>query len=249
MAWGRKLWRDGPVFDPVVSGLSAARHLDAKRRSEAGQGRRGSGVFAQNTKDFALDGDVGGRGVDRSHLGVRGLQADHGSFAIEALEGGVRAVDEGDDDLAFARGAGAFNQDVVAGDDVLVTHGVAADLEGEDFAVADDVAEGDAFRGFDGFDGLAGGDAAQERQAFGAFFAAAGWEYVDGPAAVMGALEEALVLQVGDVFVHCGERTEAEAAGDLLKGWGVAVLLGEGGEEVENLFLPSRDSHAPDCSE
>ncbi len=40
----------------------------------------------------------------------------------------------------------------------------------------------------------------------------------------MGALEEALVLEIGDVLVDGGERAEAEAGGDLLVGGGVAVL-------------------------
>jgi hypothetical protein len=48
---------------------------------------------------------------------------------------------------------------------VLVAHGVSADFEGEDLAIADDVAERDTFRGFNGFDGLAGGDAAEQGKA------------------------------------------------------------------------------------
>jgi len=44
---------------------------------------------------------------------------------------------------------------------VLVAHGVTSYLESEDFAVADDVGEGDALGAFDGLDGLAGGDAAE----------------------------------------------------------------------------------------
>ena len=127
---------------------------------------------------------------------------------------------------------------------MLVAHGVAADFKGEDFAVANDIAQRDAFRGFDGFDGLAGGDAAEERQAIGASFSGADREYVDGTAAIVGALEETLVLKVGDVFMHSGERAEAQAAGDLLVGGGVAVLLGEVGKEVDDFFLPPCDSHA-----
>ncbi len=204
----------------------------------------GSGVFAEDSEDLALDADVGGRGVDGGHLGVGGLEADHVAFAVEALEGGVGTVDQGDDDLALAGGAGALDEDVVAGDDVLVAHGVAADLKGEDFAVADDVVEGDALGGFDGFDGLAGGDAAKEREAVGAFLAGARGQHVDGAAAVVGALQEAFVLQIGDVLVHGGQRTEAETAGDFLVGGGVAVLLREAGKEVDDLFLPPCDSHA-----
>jgi hypothetical protein len=58
------------------------------------------------------------------------------------------------------------------------------------------------------------------------------------------ALEEALGLEIGDVLMDGGKRTEAEAGGDLLVGGGIAVAGGEGGEKVENLFLPTRDSHA-----
>jgi len=201
------------------------------------------GVFAQDAEDFALDADAGGGGVDWGHFGVGGLQTDHAAFAVETLEGGVGAIDEGDDDLAFAGGAGALDQDVVAGDDVLVAHGVAAYFKGEDLAVADDVGEGDALRGFDGFDGLAGGDAAHEGQAIGALFAAASGKDIDGAAAVVGALEEAFVLQISDVFVHGGEGAEAQSAGDLLIGRGVAIFLSEAGKKVDDLFLPSRNCH------
>ncbi len=217
-------------------------------RNDSG-GLDGSGVFTEDAEDFALNADVCGRGVDGGHLVVRGLESDHAAFAVEALEGGVGAVDQGDDDLAFAGGASAFDEDVVAGDDVFVAHGVAAYFEGEDLAVSDDVAEGDALGGLDGLDGFAGGDAAEKRQAIGAFFAAADGKDVDGAAAVVRSLQQAFVLEVGDVFMHGGERAEAEAAGDLLVGGRVAVLLGEVREEVDDLFLPTRDSHAPDCSE
>lgn len=59
----------------------------------------------------------------------------------------------------------------------------------------------------------------------------------------MSALQQALVLQVGDVFVDGGEGTEAETGGDLFVRRGVAVLLSEAGEKVDDLFLPSCDSH------
>src|SRR5258705_27260 len=153
-----------------------------------------SGVFAEDAENFALDADVCGGGVDWGHFGVGGLQADHAAFAVEAFEGGIGTVDEGDDDLAFTGGAGALDQDVVSGDDVLVAHGVAAYLKGEDLPVADDVGQGDAFRGLDGFDGLSGCDAAQERQAIEALFAAADGENIDRTAAIIGSLKQALAL-------------------------------------------------------
>ena len=60
----------------------------------------------------------------------------------------------------------------------------------------------------------------------------------------MRALQQSFVLKIGNVFVNGGEGAEAEAAGDLFVGRGVSVLLGEAGEKVDDLFLPSRDSHA-----
>ena len=60
----------------------------------------------------------------------------------------------------------------------------------------------------------------------------------------MCALEQAFVLEVGDVFVHGGERAQAQSAGNLLVRRRVAVLLREAGEEVDNLFLPPCYSHA-----
>ena len=102
--------------------------------------RYGLGVFAEHAEDFALDADAGGGGVDGSHFGVGGLEADEVAFAVEALEGGVRAVDQGDDDFAFAGGAGSFHEHVIPRDDVFVAHGVTTDFEGVDLAVADDVA-------------------------------------------------------------------------------------------------------------
>jgi hypothetical protein len=206
--------------------------------------RKVSGVFTEDAEDLALDGDACGGGEDGSHLGVGGLETDHISLAVEALEGGIRAVDQSDDDLAFAGGAGTLDEDVVAGDDVFVAHGVAANLEGEDLAVADDVAEGDAFSGFNGLDGLAGGDAAEQRETISATAAAAGGENVNGAAAIVRSLEQAFVLQIGDVLVHGGERTKSKAAGNLLIRRGVPVLMCEAGEKVEDLFLPPRDSHA-----
>ena len=59
----------------------------------------------------------------------------------------------------------------------------------------------------------------------------------------MGALQESLVLEIGDVFVHGSERAQAQAAGNLLVRGRVTVLLREAGEEVDNLFLPPCYSH------
>jgi hypothetical protein len=63
------------------------------------------------------------------------------------------------------------------------------------------------------------------------------------------ALKEAFGLQIGNVFMHSCKGAKAQTAGDLLVGRGIAILLGKAGEEVNNLSLPSCDSHADNCSE
>ncbi len=208
-----------------------------------------SGVFPQNPEDLALDADVSSRGIDGRHLRVGGLQADHAAFTVEAFEGSVRAIDKSYDNLAFACRAGPFDENVVPGDDVFVAHGVAPDFESEDFAVADDVREGDALGAFNGFNRLTGCDPAEQRKTVSAFFAVTGGENINRAAAVVRSLEKAFVLKISDVFMYGGQRAEPQTRGDLLIGWGVAVFLGEAGEEVDNLFLPPCDSHAHDCSE
>ena len=45
----------------------------------------------------------------------------------------------------------------------------------------------------------------------------------------MRALEQAFLLEIGDVLVDGGERAESESAGDLFVGRGVSVFLGEAG--------------------
>ena len=132
---------------------------------------------------------------------------------------------------------------------MFVAHGVPTNFKSEDFAVTDDVRQGDALCGLNGFDWLTGGDSAHQGQAISALFVVSRREDVDGTAAVVGALQESLVLKIGDVFVDGGERTESQAAGDLLVGGRVAILLSEVRKEVDDLFLPPRDCHGHDCSE
>ncbi len=127
---------------------------------------------------------------------------------------------------------------------MLVAHRVAANLKGKDLAVADDVAKRDALRGFDGLDWPACGDSAKQRKAVGGTLVSTRGKDIDRTAAVVRALQQALVLKIGDVFVDRSERAEAETAGDFLIGRGVSVLLSKAGEKVENLFLPPRDCHA-----
>ena len=59
----------------------------------------------------------------------------------------------------------------------------------------------------------------------------------------MGALQQAFVLKIRDVFMDCGEGVEAQTCCDFLVRRGVSVLLCEAGKEVDYFFLPPRDGH------
>ena len=55
---------------------------------------------------------------------------------------------------------------IVAVQDVVIAHGLSAHLQDENVTVADNIAQGDAFRDFGGFYGITGSDASGERQSF-----------------------------------------------------------------------------------
>jgi hypothetical protein len=116
-------------------------------------------------------------------------------------------------------------------------------------AISDDVAKRNRFCRFDGLYRLSSGDATQQRQPIVALFCRACGQHVDGPAAIVRSLQQALVLQIGDVFVDSGERVEPEAVRNFLVGRRVPVLLSEAGEEVDYFFLPPCDGHGLHCSE
>jgi hypothetical protein len=56
-------------------------------------------------------------------------------------------------------------------------------------------------------------------------------------------LQQPLLLQIGNVFVHRGQRLETQAASNFLKGRGVSIALDEVADEVEDFFLPAGYRH------
>ena len=91
--------------------------------------------------------------------------------------------------------------------------------------------------------GEPGGDAAGERQPVAGAGARAGRQKVNGAAAVVNAVQHTLLLKVGDVLVNRGQALEPHAARNLFKRRRVAIAGDKRLEEVENLFLPSGNSH------
>jgi hypothetical protein len=164
-------------------------------------------------------------------------------LGIETLQRGVRAVDEGDNDLSLAGSPGAFDQHVIAVDDVLVAHGIAADFEGEHVAVADNVVKGNCFWILHGFNGHAGCDSACEQESVTGAIAGSGRQDVDGPASIVDPIEEALLFKVGNVLVHGGQAFQPHSPGDLFERGGIAVAQHERTQKIDYFFLPSCDSH------
>ena len=70
-----------------------------------------------------------------------------------------------------------------------------------------------------------------------------GRQQIDGAAAVVVAREQALLLQIGDVLVHRGQRIQLHAFANFLERGRISVLLHELGNEVVDLALPSGDGH------
>ena len=65
----------------------------------------------------------------------------------------------------------------------------------------------------------------------------------------MRALQKALILQVGDVFMHRRQGVQAKPARNFFIGRGIAVSACEARKKVENFFLSPRDRHGGHGSE
>ena len=96
------------------------------------------------------------------------------------------------------------------------------------------------FRDGHRLDGHAGGDVAEQRHLDGAA-AGTARQQLDRAAAIPGAPDEALFLQIGEVLVDRGQRRQIEAPADFFQARRVAVLLDEFVEVVENLALAFRE--------
>src|SRR5260221_493203 len=103
-------------------------------------------------------------------------------------------------------------------------------------------ADGDGAPAGEGFDGVARRHVPQQRQLGGSRLPL-GRGNLDPAALVMIAVDVAFALEVGEVFVHRGERLETELAGDLLETRGIAVVGDVARDVVENLMLTARERH------
>src|SRR3954467_12498065 len=94
--------------------------------------RSGLVVAAEDADHHTLHADAIGLDDAGFHGAVGGLEADLAAFLEPALEGGLAAVEEGDDLLAVLGRLAALDDDVVAVAKMVVDHRLAADAEDVD---------------------------------------------------------------------------------------------------------------------
>ncbi len=138
-------------------------------------------------------------------------------FFVELFEGRFAGVEQGDDGLAVVGGVGFADDDHVAGADLFVDHGVAADFQDVGvFAVADikEVFEVEVFLVFDGFDGITSCDGADQWQAGVAFFVGGLKFRIDFQRASLVGLpdNDAFFDERFDVFEYCN-LADAQSVG------------------------------------
>jgi len=152
-------------------------------------------------------------------------------------------VDEGDDDLTLPRRSGTLDENVVPIDDVLVAHRIASHLESEDIFGANDIPQRDRFDILRGFHWQSRCDSARKRQSIAGSVSSTWRQDIDGTAAVVHPIQQALLLEICDVLMHGGKAFQPHCPGDLFKGGGISISGHERSEKVDDLFLPSRNGH------
>src|SRR5438874_7086854 len=121
-------------------------------------------IFPQYADYFALHLHRLRRNDDWRHRRIRRLQADLVAFAVETLKRSLRAVNQRNHDVAVTRGLGLFHHHVIAIDNVLVLHGVAAHFQHEYVTLTRDVIERDGLRIFQRLDWPTGGNSSEQWQ-------------------------------------------------------------------------------------
>ena len=98
-------------------------------------------ILSQNSDYSTLDCHIRSRNDDRIHSCIGWLQANFIAFAIKAFEGGVGTLDKGDDNVAVVGDLSFLDQNVIAVEDVLILHGLAAHLEHKNIFGAGEIGE------------------------------------------------------------------------------------------------------------
>src|SRR5438309_7069978 len=196
-------------------------------------------ISPDDAHDDALNRDVALVETQRRHGGIRRLEPDPPSrLAIEALDGGARALHQRDHGLAIVGLVALVHHDEIAVLDVLVDHRLTPNLQHVTAAAAGYqlVGHRDGVAPAHRLDRLAGRDQSVQRQLAGPGLTARRHD-LDAATFVVRASDVALALEVGEVLVHRGERAERELLRDLFKARCVPVRADLGGDAIQNFVL------------
>src|SRR5436309_44717 len=242
----RYTWRALPRRWPKGSGARAKSSRRALRvRPSTGCARRRL-VFPDDADDHSLHDDVALVEAERLQVLIGRLQPDPPArFPVETLDRGALSMDQRDHRLAGVGLVPLLDHDVIAILDVLVDHRVPANLQDVAASASREqlVWDRDGFVAGHGLDWRSRRDESQQRQLRRAGLAL-GWNDLDRAALVMRPPDVPFALEVGEVFVHGGQRLEPELAGDLLEARSVPLFFDVFRDVIEDLALAPRDRHA-----
>ena len=156
-----------------------------------------------------------------------GLQADVAILPVESLQGHLGAFQKRDHHLAVPDRLPVLDDHQISVSNLFVDHRVTPNPQGVGVTRTHKVLRhGDCLVAHHRFNRNPGGDISQQRQIK---RSAAHWrlDQFDGPAPVPRPSDDPLVLEVGQVLVHRGERRQTEASADLFQTRGIAVLFDE----------------------
>ena len=183
--------------------------------------------------------------VNRIHRFVRRLQPNPPvALAIKLLDRGGRAVDESNHHLPVVGGVLLVDDDEIPVADLLVDHRVSANPQDEVVSTSPHQILGNSDRlgGLDRLDRHAGGNCAEERERGGPGEHIRRHE-LDTATLVVGALDVAFALEVGEMLMNRRERVIVKLRRDLLEARRVPVLFGIGLEVSENFPLAFCERH------
>src|SRR5260370_6489945 len=245
MRVGRATWRGWPT----PTGTAWWRRATWCVRARPAPRSRGCGAPAlalpNDAHHHALDHDVALVSAQRRRGGVGGVEPEPAPWlAIEAFHGGARALHRGTHGLAVVGVVPLVDDDEIAVLDVLVDHRLAPPLQHVAAAAAGNqlVGHGNRIGPAHGRDRRAGRDETVQRQLGGAGLTARRYD-LDAAALVVSAPDVPFALEVREVLVHCGERAETEALGDLLEARGIALGSDLAGDEIEDFALTACKWH------
>src|SRR3989441_5729480 len=241
----RSTWRESRARSPRASAARARSSRRGRREPRSTGCAKRPLVFPDDADDHALHDDVALVEPQRLQRVVGRLQPDPpAGLGVKAFDRGAFSMDERDHGLAGVGLVAFLNDDVIAVLDVLVDHGVAADLQ--DVAAPaprqELIRHGDRLVTGDRLDRSAGRDKTEQGK-LGRAGLSLGRHDFDGPALVMSAPDVPFALEIGEVFVDRRQRLESKLAGDFLEAGGVPLLFDVLSDVIEDLALAPRDRH------